>query len=383
MLNLLDEPVALDTLELYYLELKMVEPVEVHNNFFSSRPIIICRLISKGAQGFSELDALNYPSYEEEFLDGALFVIKEFIVKKILKSIKKPLSYQLLSKSLDDHIKGNFHAKSAIRIAFLDLLLNRNSIPVNLFLKDFFSEPKKPSYGRSCSIGIYKSKEDLFMKAKEVIKKGFDVIRVKISPEVNPSWLKQLREELPDVDITLDANGSFNSFSEAVNYFVSVDDCGFLFIDQPFGADRLYDHRRLTDHIKTPISLDESVRSKWSIQNVIEIGAAEYFCIKPGRVGGLLEALDMIQYVSSYGLKPWIGGMYNSEIGQSVVANLLPWALFGDLPLNHNFEPQLINNPFWYKKEFNYPNSAGFGMAVAKAKLEKNAFRIETFNLGT
>ena len=52
----------------------------------------------------------------------------------------------------------------------------------------------------------------------------------------------------------------------------------------------LVGHAQLARLIATPICLDESITSARVAREAIELGACSVVCIKPGRVGGYLEA---------------------------------------------------------------------------------------------
>ncbi|RYF85150.1 MAG: o-succinylbenzoate synthase, partial [Chitinophagaceae bacterium] len=77
------------------------------------------------------------------------------------------------------------------------------------------------------------------------------------------------------------------------------------------------DHAKLAAQLKTPICLDESITSITRATQAIEIGACGFINIKPGRVGGVTNALEILSVARNNNIPCWIGGMFESAIGAS------------------------------------------------------------------
>ena len=86
-------------------------------------------------------------------------------------------------------------------------------------------------------------------------------------------------------------------------------------IEQPLGHDDLLDHAALQEQIQTPICLDESITSVNHARQALVIGACRYVNIKPGRVGGLTNALEIHDLCHKQGVPCWVGGMLESAVG--------------------------------------------------------------------
>ena len=70
--------------------------------------------------------------------------------------------------------------------------------------------------------------------------------------------------------------------------------------------------RTLQRRLKTPICLDESIKSVAVARDAIAAGACRIINIKPGRVGGYLEASRIHDLCASHGIPVWHGGMLES-----------------------------------------------------------------------
>lgn len=86
-------------------------------------------------------------------------------------------------------------------------------------------------------------------------------------------------------------------------------------IEQPLAHDDVVDHARLQSQIRTPICLDESITSVARTRQAIELGSCRYVNIKPGRVGGLTNALAIHDLCQTAGIPCWVGGMLESAVG--------------------------------------------------------------------
>ena len=85
--------------------------------------------------------------------------------------------------------------------------------------------------------------------------------------------------------------------------------------------------RRPGEADPTPICLDESIVSARSAAAAIRLGACAIVNIKPGRVGGYLEARRIHDVCAAHGMPVWCGGMLETGLGRA--ANVALAALPG------------------------------------------------------
>ncbi len=63
-----------------------------------------------------------------------------------------------------------------------------------------------------------------------------------------------------------------------------------MMIEQPLAHDDIFDHAKLQKQIKTPICLDESIRTREDAEHAITLGSCRIVNLKLGRVGGHWQA---------------------------------------------------------------------------------------------
>jgi o-succinylbenzoate synthase len=97
--------------------------------------------------------------------------------------------------------------------------------------------------------------------------------------------------------------------------FKQLDRYGLAMIEQPLTHDDLIDHATLQAQIGTPICLDESISSPAKARKAIQIQACRWINIKPGRVGGITNAVAIHNLCHQAAVPCWIGGMLESALG--------------------------------------------------------------------
>ena len=100
--------------------------------------------------------------------------------------------------------------------------------------------------------------------------------------------VRAVRERFGDIPLQVDANAAY-TLADA-RTLARLDDFDLLLIEQPLAEEDIREHAELARLLRTPICLDESIVSARSAADAISLGACQIINIKPGRVGGYLEA---------------------------------------------------------------------------------------------
>ena len=132
--------------------------------------------------------------------------------------------------------------------------------------------------------------------------------------------LRAVRREFPTQTIHIDCNAGYTLAD--VELFRRLEEFNLAMIEQPLAHDDLIDHAKLQAAIRTPICLDESITSVDRTRQAIELGSCRYVNVKPGRVGGLTNALAIHDLCRDAGIPCWVGGMLESAIGSRLCAAL-------------------------------------------------------------
>src|SRR2546428_664893 len=111
-----------------------------------------------------------------------------------------------------------------------------------------------------------------------------------------------------DVPLTVHANGGYEWPAHERNLRL-LDDAGLLYIEQPLAPDELVGHVRLGQTLKTPICLDETLKSVAWARQIAELDGPKIWNIKVHRVGGLTEVCRIYRVAGEYGAELWAGTM--------------------------------------------------------------------------
>jgi o-succinylbenzoate synthase len=143
-------------------------------------------------------------------------------------------------------------------------------------------------------------------------------VRVKTTPgTLAPSVLERLR--VLAVPILLDFNCSASNDEQVLEQVAQIARVVTIdAVEQPFAPGNLIDHATLAEQLSVPLSLDEGVRSPRDLEQIVRYSAARIVCLKPPRVGGLANTRTMAQRAVSLGLKPYLGGFFESAYARRV-----------------------------------------------------------------
>jgi O-succinylbenzoate synthase len=177
---------------------------------------------------------------------------------------------------------------------------------------------------------------------------GYRRIKLKVEPGWDVEPVRAVREQFgDDLLLQVDANTAY-TLADAP-HLALLDAFDLLLIEQPLDEEDLLGHAKLAQQIATPVCLDESIISARVAEAAIELGACAIVNIKPGRVGGYLEARRVHDVCAAHGVPVWCGGMLETGIGRAAnvaLAALPNFTLPGDTSASSRYFATDITEPF-------------------------------------
>ncbi|MEE3453530.1 o-succinylbenzoate synthase [Dialister sp.] len=291
-----------------------------------------------GNKGYGECSAFFRPWYNEETTEGALVVLKNFIIPSLFQ-----LDYDSPENFHDqtDWIRKNKMARSSVDCALWEIYSKELSIPEWKALGG-----NKTEVETGVSLGVEATPADLLKTIEKYMAQGYRRVKCKIKPGKDIEYVKAIRKEFPDIMLMVDANSAYTL--KDIDLFKEMDQYGLLMIEQPLSCDDIVDHRHLQASIQTPICLDESILDVDDARRAIELGSCKIINIKVARVGGLTEARKIQKYASEHGVYVWSGGMLDAGIarGHNIAAATLPGYQYpNDLPASDRYYAMDIVTP--------------------------------------
>lgn len=343
--DILNQKISIDQLELIVIDLPQKGSFKSAIGIRKSRRAMLVKWTDKdGDTGYGECSCRPDPFYSSEFLKAALELTKDFI----WPVAKAAESYQNLLDGLKK-IRGWQFTKAAVEFALNDLLLRKTG--KDLLSAWPYETIKDVPVG--ISLGLQENRAALEKAVKDAIALGYRRLKFKINPNSNPADFQWIQEQMPELYLSFDANGSFYEEDLALLGSFAEMDC---MIEQPHPPSRADIALKGKQQIPQLFScLDESVKSMGSLHLTYQVGLLDELNLKPGRVGGLKTSLEMLEFCREKTLPCWIGGMFETGIGRTAnlrIASFLPNAKAHDLSPSHRyFLEDLIEDPIEMSKD--------------------------------
>ena len=185
----------------------------------------------------------------------------------------------------------------------------------------------------------------MLKQIEKYAEEGYERFKVKIKPEHDYELLKEIRKEFPHIPLMADANSAYTlADTESLK---RLDEFQLMMIEQPLADYDFLDHAQLQKKIETPICLDESIHSLEDARVAITLGSCQIVNIKPGRVGGLTESIQIHNYCMEHNIPVWCGGMVEMGISRAqnvALASLPNFTIPGDISASsRHWEKDIIS----------------------------------------
>ena len=357
----------IESLILYHIRLPLIKPFATSFGSIDHKECILVELHADGLTGYGESAVERDPGYNYETTGTAWHILKEFVAPLVLgQDLVDAADFQRRVAG----IRGHYLAKAGVEMALWDLLGKRDGKS----LKEMF-EGERDQVEVGVSIGIQESASALVRAAEEYVAQGYNRLKIKIKPGRDVEDTSAVRQAFPDIRLQVDANSAYSlETSQALR---PLDELDLLLIEQPLFEDDIWDHRKLQAQFKTPICLDESVVSPRHARYAIEMEACRIINIKPGRVGGLSQGLEIHDLCRAQGMPVWCGGMLETGVGRAsnlAIASLPGFTLPGDISASDRyFSRDITHERFNLNPDstIDVPSGPGLGVTVDEEALEQ------------
>lgn len=235
----------------------------------------------------------------------------EFLVGRDIREINQ-LTWEVWKK-----FPKNPGARAAIDIALYDVFTKYLDIPLVKFLgQKIYSLPT------SNTIGI-KNVEETLREAKEYIKNGFKILKVKLGKDLEEDVerLVKLRENFGDeIILRIDANQGYTA-EQTIQFYHRTLNLNLELIEQPLPARAVDEMKKLPGMIREKLAADESLITPADALELIKPPqAAGIFNIKLMKCGGISQGLKIADIAYTEGIDLFWG--CNDESIVSITAAL-------------------------------------------------------------
>ncbi|MFG1922986.1 o-succinylbenzoate synthase [Cryptosporangium sp. NPDC048952] len=358
--------------QLRRISMPLVSPFRTSFGTQTARDLLLVGVTVDDVEGWGECVAMTSPVYSAEYLDAAADVLRQFFVPAIRAA--GSIAAQDVARVLLP-FKGHYMAKAALEMAILDAELRASG---RSFGQELGAVRDRVPCG--VSVGIMDSVPQLLDAVGGYLDEGYVRIKLKIEPGWDTEPVRAVRERFgDDVLLQVDANTAY-TLGDA-RQLARLDPFDLLLIEQPLEEDDILGHAQLARLIRTPVCLDESITSARTAAAAIRLEACSIVNIKPGRVGGYLEARRIHDVCVAHGVPVWCGGMLETGLGRAAnvaLAALPGFTLPGDTSGSGRYYATDITEPFVLDGGYlDVPTGPGLGVTPIPDLLEEVTTSVE------
>lgn len=357
----------LTKIESYHLQLPLVTPFETSYGKLTQKAFdLIIVTDEQGNQGYGELLPFEQPDYLEETLATARLILEAHLIPLI---INREIGHPDEIHTWLSPVRGNEMAKASLETAIWDLYAKREGQSLSHYLKN-----PRSHLPVGISLGIETNLTKLSEQVANALEAGYQRVKLKIKPGYDYAPIKHLRQQFPNLNLMVDANSAYTLAD--IPDLKKLDEYHLAMIEQPFAVNDLLDHRYLQERIQTPVCLDENIRSLKDCQLAHHLDSCRSINLKISRVGGLTEALKIVDYCQRHQLLVWMGGMFESGVGRALNLHFASQASMtfpGDLSASDRyFHEDIITAPFQLVDGLmTVPKGLGIGIELDREQLQK------------
>lgn len=360
-------PMRLIRIGLRKIRMPLVRPFETSFGRTTERQILLVQVEdSDGAIGWGEVTCGERPFYNEEWVDAAWLVLRDFVAPRVLgKELESAADVGGLSLA----IRGHRMARGGLEAACWELEARKLGRPL---WQHIGGARREVACG--VSIGIQNSVSELLELIGAEVEAGYQRVKIKIKPGWDADVVRAVRRQFPDIRLMADANSAYSL--DDLESLQRLDEFGLMMLEQPLAHDELIDHAELQAQLKTPICLDECIRTAHHARQAIRLGACGIINVKLGRVGGFAEALRIHDVCRQAAVPVWCGGMLEAGIGRAhnIALSTLPgFVLPGDVSASKRYWSQdVIDPPVQVSRQgtITVSDAPGLGYGLGEERIE-------------
>ena len=328
----------IDRVELLHVKMQLVHPFETSYGRKDHLDHVLVKLYADGLVGYGEAAVQWWPFYCEETTVTCLHVLQEFVVPAVLHQEFDDVEELVAAYG---KVRRHNFAKSGVEMAFWHVLAQAQAKPLAQLLGG-----TRTAIESGVSIGIESDTNYLIKRIDGFLAQGYRRIKLKIGPGKDVEVLRQVRRAFPTIPLMADANSAYTL--KDLEHLKQLDAFDLLMIEQPLAHDDIVDHATLQRALQSSICLDESIHSAEDARKALDLESCRIINIKPGRVGGLLEAKRIHDLCHARGVPVWCGGMHEYGIGRAhnIALSALPnFSIPGDISASDKYYAEDLIDP--------------------------------------
>jgi O-succinylbenzoate synthase len=294
-------------LTLWRDDVTLARAVRAAEQRHAQRSRLYVRIEHDGVSGFGEVAPQPWALNGDPSLDDVLEELTQIAVPQLLGVVARehePPSWTRVARFAGGRSASPV-AVALLEMALLDRELRAHSADALSLWPRHFNTPVQNT--------VSLLDEEPWVLSDDVAR-----VRAKTAPGPLSTWSLERLGDLT-VPVLLDFNCSVSEDNQVLEQVAQLSEFVTLdAVEQPYAEGNLIDHATLAEQLAVDVSLDEGVRNLRDLEQIHRYHAARMVCIKPARVGGLANARAMVTRALELGLRPYIGGFFESPFARHV-----------------------------------------------------------------
>ncbi len=303
-------------IELFPLNVPQIEPFRIAlDTIYDAENVVVKMTTADGGTGWGECSPF-------QAIHGETQATCLAIGKKMAELLtgKNPTHIEANYALLDGYIPNNYCIKSAFDMALYDLASQAAGLPLYAFL----GGQNRGVLQTDMTVGI-DSASNMAAKAQRFQEQGFYAIKVKLGTtlEEDVERIKQIRNAIGyDTPIRIDANQGWDA-ATAIRALRALESYRIEYCEAPIPRRHRLDLPRVRNESPIPIMADESLFDHFDALHLVRTEAVDYFNIKLGKSGGILNALKISAIAESAGIRCQVGCFSETRLGITALAHFV------------------------------------------------------------
>ncbi len=302
----------IEKIEIFTIDLPLIEPFIVSYDTYPSMPSIIVKLTTTcGLVGWGE--SVPDDHVTGETLDGTYAVLKNRLAPKLIGA--NPCEFEKIHALMDSLVKEAPAAKAAIDIACFDVTGKKLGVPVYQLIGGRYHE--KFPITHVLSIG---EPEKMAEQAAEKVMEGYRSFKMKVGRDIasDVARIQAVRARVgEDIAIRVDVNQGWKNSGNTLQALHQLQTAGIDWLEQPVVADDIDAMVEIKSKTTVPLMIDEGLRGFRDMREIIAKRAADKVNIKLMKCGGIYRANQLAAMAEMAGIECQIGSMLESSIGSA------------------------------------------------------------------
>lgn len=300
------------SIELFNIELPLIEPFVVSYGTYPNMPSIIVKMETEcGLIGWGE--AVPDEHVTGESLESTYAVLKHTLAPAIIG--ENPLNFETIHDKMDRAVYNVPAAKAAIDIACFDLAGKKFDVPAYQLLGGRYHEKFPITHVLSIA-----EPEVMADEAARRVEMGYNSFKMKVGRDVasDVARIKAVRARIGDeLAIRVDVNQGWVNSSTTMQAVRELEKLNIDWLEQPVRADDIDGMVEIKSKTTIPVMIDEGLRGIRDMREIIAKRAADKVNIKLMKCGGMYPAMKLAHMAEMAGMECQIGSMVESSVGSA------------------------------------------------------------------